>query len=87
MHLGPEDILLNLDVQFERDLSAQEIIEAIDRLEHRIREKYTEVRRIFIEAERLRHDDGRPAESPRAVAGHVEVGMPSCPAERTPADY
>jgi divalent metal cation (Fe/Co/Zn/Cd) transporter len=57
MHLGPEDVLLNLDIPFKDDLSADEIFGAIDRLEYAIREKFTEVRRIFIEAERLRRKD------------------------------
>src|SRR5262249_10389803 len=64
MHLGPEDILLNLDVQFREDLPAQAIIESVDRLEQRIRSTYGAIRRIFIEAERLRLDNGRPADSP-----------------------
>lgn len=87
MHLGPEDVLLNLDVQFEADLPAEEIIEAVDRIEHGIRARFKEVRRIFIEAERFRHDDGRPAESPRSVAGHAADPARSCPVDRTPADY
>jgi cation diffusion facilitator family transporter len=86
MHLGPEDILLNLDIQFRDDVSARGIIEAVDRLERAIRSKYKEVRRIFIEAEFLRHGDGRPTESPRATAGQAGAAV-FCPAERTPADY
>jgi divalent metal cation (Fe/Co/Zn/Cd) transporter len=87
MHLGPDDILLNLDIQFEKDLPAEEIIDAVDRLEHGIRARYKVIRRIFIEAERFRLNDGRPTESPRTVAGYTEDGARSCPAERTPADY
>jgi cation diffusion facilitator family transporter len=87
MHLGPEDILLNLDVQFREDLTAEAIIETVDRLEHRIRSRYREIRRIFIEAERLRHRNGRPAEAARVMAGHVEDHAPSSRDERSVADY
>lgn len=49
MHVGPEDILLNLDVTFRKDLAAGEIAAAVDRLEEAIREKDQRIRRIFIE--------------------------------------
>jgi cation diffusion facilitator family transporter len=63
MHLGPEDVLLNLDVQFQDRLSTEQVIEAVDRLEQSIRKEHPQVKRIFIEAERLRRRDGEPARS------------------------
>lgn len=51
MHFGPNEILLNLEVQFKGDLPVGEIASIIDRLERTIREHHPEVRRIFIEAE------------------------------------
>ncbi|MCB0107385.1 MAG: cation transporter [Caldilineaceae bacterium] len=51
MHLGPEDVLLNLDVQFRTDLSNRELAATVDRLEKTIRQRYAEVKRIFIEVE------------------------------------
>jgi len=53
MHLGPHEILLNLDVQFRAGLSAGEIVAAVERLEAAIRSAQPEVRRIFIEARQL----------------------------------
>ena len=53
MHLGPEGILVNLDVQFRRGLSAAELEKAVDRLETRIRSAHPEVERIFLEARSL----------------------------------
>lgn len=50
MQLGPDEVLLNLDVRFRPELSAAEQIEAVDRLERAIRARHPEVRRIFIEA-------------------------------------
>jgi cation diffusion facilitator family transporter len=87
MHMGPEDVLLNLDVQFREGLPAEQIIDAVDRIECHIPSEYKEVRRIFIEAERIRHGDGRPTESPRAAAEGSRHGIESCQADRTPADY
>jgi cation diffusion facilitator family transporter len=54
MHLGPEDVLLNLDVQFRDGLSSTEIASAIERLETKIRQKYPEIRQISIEADNLK---------------------------------
>lgn len=51
MHFGPEDVLLNLDVQFRPGLGSGELAAAVDRLEKAIRQRYTEVKRIFIEVE------------------------------------
>jgi len=49
MHLGPDEVLLNLEVQFREGLSAFDLETAIDRIESAIRAKHPEVRRIFLE--------------------------------------
>ena len=51
MHLGPHEVLLNLEVSFRRGLSAAAVVAAIDRLEAAIRSRHPDVTRIFIEAE------------------------------------
>lgn len=53
MHLGPDDVLLNIEVRFRGGLPAEEIHEAIHRIEARIAEPYPEVSRVFIEVEAL----------------------------------
>jgi cation diffusion facilitator family transporter len=53
MHMGPQDVILNLDLTFFEDLSAEEVEEAVDRMERNVREKHAEVNHIFIEAESL----------------------------------
>lgn len=53
MHLGPLDVLLNLDVEFEPGISAREQVAAVARIEEAIRKRHPVVRRIFIEAGRL----------------------------------
>ncbi len=54
MHLGPSELLLNLDVQFVPELGFPEIAKAIERLEEAIRGHHSEVRQIFIEARAFR---------------------------------
>ncbi|MGF1459834.1 MAG: cation diffusion facilitator family transporter [Leptolyngbyaceae cyanobacterium] len=49
-HLGPEDIMLALNIEFADALSADEIEAAVRRIEGNIREEHPEVKRIFIEA-------------------------------------
>lgn len=53
MHLGPEEILVNLGVQFRAGLAAAEVVGAIDRLERAIRQEHPQVTRVFVEAEPL----------------------------------
>ncbi|MBT9392005.1 cation diffusion facilitator family transporter [Hymenobacter sp. NST-14] len=53
MYLGPADVILALDVEFEDQLSAQQVEVAIDELQNAIRAKYPEFQRIFIEAKSI----------------------------------
>lgn len=53
MQLGPNEVLLNLDVEFAGDVPAQELPDAIQRLEQRIRAAHPEITRIFVEASKL----------------------------------
>jgi len=53
MYFGPRSILLALDVEFEKGLSAAGVTAAVDRLESSIRANYPNIQRIFIEAESL----------------------------------
>jgi cation diffusion facilitator family transporter len=72
MHLGPEDVLLNIEVQFTPGLPAEEIHAAVHRIEEAINGPYPEVSRIFIEVEALRGaaataarvGDGAPGKTP-----------------------
>src|SRR5882672_2602739 len=53
MHFGPHDVLLTLDVRFQKHLKSGEIASAINRLEAKIRDRHPEIRHIFIEAKSL----------------------------------
>ena len=50
LHLGPRDVLVALNIEFEDSLSADEIEAAVRRIERAIRAAHSEVKRIFIEA-------------------------------------
>lgn len=54
MHLGPEDILVNLDINFANGLTTDQVEEAIDKVERKIQRELPAVTRIFVEAESLR---------------------------------
>jgi cation diffusion facilitator family transporter len=60
MQLGPEQVLLNIDIRFRRGLAVQELEAAIDRLENRIRDAEPTIQRIFIEADSLRQTAAVP---------------------------
>ena len=51
MYLGPAEAFLALDVRFQQDLTAQQVEDAVGRLEKAIRAKHPEFKRIFVEAE------------------------------------
>jgi cation diffusion facilitator family transporter len=54
MHLGPEDILVNMEVEFVDDLSTDQMEAVIDRMEMDIKKAVPEVSKIFIEAQSLK---------------------------------
>jgi len=51
MHLGPEDILLNISIDFSDDLSSGGVEQAISDLEQQIKESFPAIKRLFIEAQ------------------------------------
>jgi cation diffusion facilitator family transporter len=67
MQLGPEEILLNADIQFRNGLSVPELESTIDRLESRIRQSQPAIKRIFLEAESLRKTSSKSSQPPQAA--------------------
>ena len=55
MHMGPEFILVNLSVEFNDDISTEKMEDVIARIDKEIKQKYKNVKRIFIEAEAWRY--------------------------------
>jgi len=57
VHLGPDEILLNLGLQFDPELGAETVAQAVERIERKIRAADPRVTRMFIEPE-IAADDG-----------------------------
>lgn len=51
MHMGPQDILLNLSLDFKDDISAAEVEQAVTEMEKEIKHRLPQIKRIFIEAQ------------------------------------
>ncbi len=66
MHLGPEDILTNLSVDFADGLSAEQVEAAVSQLEQAVKAKHPQVKRIFIEAQSVDAHD-RAAQDQQAA--------------------
>ena len=62
MHLGRDDVLLNLDVEFRPHLDARAVALAVRRLEKTIRARDARIRRIFIEATAFADGSGNAPE-------------------------
>jgi cation diffusion facilitator family transporter len=75
MHLGPRDVLLTLSLDFDDGLSAAEVEGAVSAMEQRIKERFPEVTRVFIEAQGG-PDHRRALASPRPPAGNRKPGAP-----------
>ena len=54
LYFGPNEVLVNLDVNFIDGLSSDEIEEAVDQIETLIKAEVPKVNRIYIEAEAIR---------------------------------
>jgi cation diffusion facilitator family transporter len=67
MHLGPDEVLLNIEVQFTPGLTAEDIHDVVLRIEDRITARYPQVTRIFIEVQALRAGAAGAAALPGAT--------------------
>jgi len=53
MQMAPDDVLLALDVEFKSDLDGHGIVDTISHLEKQIKNKFPEVKHIFVEAGKI----------------------------------
>lgn len=51
MHMGPQDVLLNLSLDFKDDITAADVERAVSEMEREIKNRLPEIKRIFIEAQ------------------------------------
>lgn len=83
MHLGPEDVLVALSLDFRSDIAADRVESSVAAMETAIKSRYPEVRRLFVEAQswRAHHEDQARAVSPddhgAATAARDEAPDPS----------
>jgi cation diffusion facilitator family transporter len=86
MHLAPRQVLVNLSLDFEHDLSSDEVEMVVTRLETRMREAFPEVSRVFIEAQsRAAHARRAQADATTAEGKGSEDGEEGEPATATDA--
>jgi cation diffusion facilitator family transporter len=52
MHFGPHDVLLNISLDFADQLSSAEVEGTVSTLERRIKNRFPDITRVFIEAQR-----------------------------------
>lgn len=53
IHFGPNEVLLTLELQFVKDISATDLRVAIRRIELDVKKEYTDITRVYFEAESL----------------------------------
>jgi cation diffusion facilitator family transporter len=68
MYIGPQDVLVTFDVEFDDSTDATDIERAIDRIERAVRERFPKIRRIYIEP-RARVKPVPPAAPPVPLSG------------------
>jgi cation diffusion facilitator family transporter len=69
MYMGPDDILLTLDVQFDPGATAAQVADAVTRLEAEIRTRFARITRIYIESRPLGGRSVAPGSWPAHTAG------------------
>jgi divalent metal cation (Fe/Co/Zn/Cd) transporter len=58
MHFGPDRVLLNMEIRFQPDLPARDLVGTIERFEEKVRQQFPVIERIFIAAGSLRNPSG-----------------------------
>ncbi len=53
LYFSPQEVLLNLEIQFQPNLSTEKLALAIERLEKQIRQEHPEIKQIFVEVKSL----------------------------------
>lgn len=53
LYFGPNEVLLTLELKFEKNISAKDLRTAVRNIERNVRQKFPEITRVFYEAESL----------------------------------
>jgi cation diffusion facilitator family transporter len=62
MYIGRDEVLLTLEVRFRNDMAAESVAGTIAEIEHEVGQRFPMIRRIYIEANRLRESGTVKAE-------------------------
>ena len=54
MHMGPEYILVNISVDFDDDIRAEDVEDAVSHIDQQLKKSFSNIKRVFIEAESRR---------------------------------
>ena len=54
LHMGPEFILVNISINFKKDIDTEELAKLIDNLVNEIKAEHNFIKRVFVEAEALK---------------------------------
>jgi len=71
MHMGPEDVLLALSLDFHDDLRAGSVEESTYILEMAIKSRFPEIKRLFIEVQSEERHDEVAAEAHRQATAET----------------
>jgi cation diffusion facilitator family transporter len=74
MHMGPDDILVNMDVEFVDGLSTDEVEKAVDEIESRVKATVPSVTNIYIEAQGIRKNLLPPKQVEPSTPLSVDTG-------------
>lgn len=50
MHVGPDEVLLNIDIHFRRDMQSGEVVHVVKRIEKAVSDQHPEIKYLTIEA-------------------------------------
>ena len=65
MYMGPDSLLITIDATFRGDISARAVLRAVDDIESKLKERWPQTARVFIEAESLRNVNAQQLEEER----------------------
>ena len=88
MHLGPEEVLLTISVDFDSELTSDQVEETISKMEKDIKARYPEAKRVFIEAQnwRAHQADRLAAEDKIEATGGKASSLDAAPSPRSNED-
>ena len=62
MYMGPDSLLITIDATFRGDISARAVLRAVDDIESKLKARWPQTTRVFIEAESLRNVNAQQLE-------------------------